>query len=497
MTNLKTTSQLLIALLSGTLLTLAFAPWEYYPLGILSPALLLLTLQNATPKRAFTLGLLFGLGLFTTGVSWIFISIHTYGGTAAWLAAVFTLLFATTLALFPAVQCGLLNRFYPKNTHFKYLIAFPASWVLIEWVRSWFLTGFPWLYLGYTQFTSLLHGYAPIFSVYGLSFFTAFTASALLALITLKQHRATIIATLFVIWIIGGLLTLIQWTRPIGTPISVGIVQGNIAQEIKWDPKQFEQTLETYATLTTPLFREQRLIIWPEAAIPLPDSNIPGFLSQLNTRALQHHATLISGIIEQDVGGNYYNALESFGTEHGHYEKRHLVPFGEYVPLGPLLRGLIAFFDLPMSDLHPGPSLQNALHVGFTTIAPYICYEIAYPELVRGDFPQANFILTVSDDSWFGRSIAQPQHLQIAQMRSLETGRSQIFSTNNGITALIDARGRITQRIPSFKTGVLTGDLQPMMGSTPWIMIGQWPLLGLLFVLFLMGSPVIRWRVRR
>lgn len=474
-----------IALICGALLTLAFAPWQWYPLAIISPAIFLYTLLHATPKQGFWRGFLFGFGLFGSGISWVYISIHVFGNTPIFLSTLLTGLFVAVLALFIATQCWALCRYFPANTLSKLLLVFPTLWVLQEWTRSWFLTGFPWLYVGYTQMTSPLRGYAPLFSVYGLTFLTILTSAMLIAILITKRKRwYLLISGIVALWGLGVLLTPIQWTQSLNGPITTSVVQGNIAQELKWDPKQFAQTMRTYYDMSAPHW-DSRLVVWPEAAIPILPSYIPGYLNQLNSKALMNHATLITGIPVQDLAGRYYNAMESMGTDHGSYYKRHLVPFGEYVPLENLLRGIISFFNLPMSNFSSGPMHQTTLHVGTTTLAPYICYEIAYPMLVRADFPKANLILTISDDSWFGRSIAQPQHLQMAQMRSLETGRDQIFSTNDGTTALIDAKGRIIESIPPFTATVLNGKVQPMYGTTPWIWYGDYPLLAL-FVVFLL-----------
>lgn len=489
MKNTSLSHKILLALISGCLLTLGFAPWNYFLLGILAPTFLLLLLLKATPKQGFWIGLSFGLGLFGSGVSWVFISIHVYGATPIPLALILTGLFALTLALFIAPGTWLFCRYFPHNTASKLLLAFPACWVLMEWVRSWLLSGFPWLYVGYTQLTSPLHGYAPLFSVYGVSFLTLLTGSLLVtAFVTHRKRWYLSLAAIALIWVGGAALSLIHWTTPLGKPISVSIIQGNIPQELKWDPKQFASTMQTYYDLTEPRWSQARLIVWPEAAIPVPQNYAADFLQTLTEEAAAHHSTLIAGIPLLNPAGSYYNAMLSLGgPEQGSYYKRHLVPFGEYVPLESLLRGIINFFNLPMSDIIPGPAHQTSLTIDHTLIAPYICYEIAYPSLVRGDFPAAHLIITISDDSWFGHSIAQAQHLEIAQMRSLETGRQQIFSTNDGTTAIIDAQGKIIASIPPFAEGVLNGSVQPMQGTTPWIWLGLWPLLVLLALFLLIA----------
>lgn len=496
----------LVALMAGCLLPFAFAPFHYFLLAVFTPALLLSTWEKCSAKRAAWRGWYFGLGLFGVGISWVYISIHTYGNTPALVAGLLTALFIATLALFPALQAYVLTRYFPRANIRKYWLAFPSSWVLLEWVRSWFLTGFPWLFLGASQVSSPLHGYIPIIGEYGTSFLVALSAAFMLSLITalsaptktrvLGCTPTTLVISssigLIFIWLLGASLCPISWTQTRGTSISVSLVQGNIPQQLKWDPAYVQATIDHYYHLTQPYWQQQ-LIIWPEAAIPLLYADAQPLLEQLTQLTQQQHSTLITGIPVQQ-GFNYYNGLIILGKPSQLYYKRHLVPFGEYVPLEQWLRGLIGFFNIPMSSFSPGPEQQTPLRIRQWVIAPFICYEIAYAPLLLNALPQANLIVNISDDAWFGHSFAAAQQLQLGQVRALESGRYALFSSNNGITAIVSPHGSVQARAPAYISTVLTGSVQAMSGSTPFVRLGLGPLLSGLFLLLII---VWGWELKR
>lgn len=471
------------ALIAGGLLPLAFAPIGLYPFAIISPALLIALWLKITPKQAFLRGLYYGIGLFGVGTSWIFISIHRYGNTNVPLSLLAVIIFVLILAILPALQGYLFNRLFPQQNRTKIILAFPASWVLFEWIRTWYLTGFPWLYLGYSQTNSLLHPYAPIFGLYGLSFIVALNSSLLvMAFIDGWYKCYKSLLPLLLIWIIAILLSPIRWTHPASEPLTVALIQGNIPQSTKWDPQQADASLLTYQQLTDPFWNSQ-LIIWPESAITflLPDAIDD--LKELDKIAKSHNSALLSGIpnaspdfIHNTVA--YYNSMIVMGMGHGLYNKKHLVPFGEYVPFQNIFRGLFGLLNLPMSNFSTGASHQPLLMAQGIFVAPFICYEIVYPNLVMETLPQAELFVTISDDSWFGDSLAPKQHLQMGQFWALMSGRYLLNSTNSGTTAIINPNGKIQSMAPQFKPTVLTGVVTAMQGSTPAILLGNfWPLL--------------------
>lgn len=482
------------ALLLGVLLSFAFAPYEVFPLAILAPAGLIALWLNASPKRAFCLGFSFGLGLFGVGVYWVFISIHTIGEVPASLSGIITAFFIAALALFPATVGYLSNRYFSRPSTAKILCVFPAFWVFSEWVRSWLCTGFPWLFLGYSQTNSPLKGIAPLLGVYGVSL-AVIVSSALIVNASLAYKQKAFqslyrsLFALITLWVASGLVTLIPWTQAEGKTIPVALVQGNIPQEIKWSPEHLKLSFERYVALTDPLWGKAKLIIWPEAAIPVPLQNTQRFINDLDDKAKESGTTLMLGIpIQTTDARGYYNAIVTVGDDQKVYLKRRLVPFGEYTPFSRFFARAFSFMDIPMSDMVPGKPRQDLLMVGGMKILPSICYEIGFPDLIRAYDPSIGFLLTLTNDAWFGKSNAQAQHLQMAAMRALEFGRPVLFVSNDGITAIIGPDGKIEAQAPPHQTFVLTSTVQPMFGITPWMRNGTDPVLFTL--LFLIGIAI-------
>lgn len=456
----------------GALLTLAFAPFNIFPLAILCPALLLAFWLKLTPKRAAFRGFLFGLGFFGTGVHWIFISMHTYGDMNIPIAALVTLLFIAVLALFPALNGYWLNRSFKENNPTKIFCAFPATWFFLEWLRGWIFTGFPWLLLGSSQINSPLKGYAPIISVYGVTLFVLLSATLVYGLVCEfynKNYKKvyTYLLAFAIIWGFGSILSFCHWTKPLGSPIKVSLVQGNIPQSLKWSPEEVTPTLNRYLQFTAQHW-DSKIIVWPESAIPIPLQDAESFVNALDSQAKLHHTSIITGIpVAAPLSNAYYNSVIMIGQGTGIYAKRRLVPFGEYVPFQSLFGKLFDLLQVPMSEFIPGPYIAKPLAVDSLKIATFICYEIAYPSQVLSKSIDTNLIVTVSNDAWFGHSVAQAQHLEIGQMRALENGRPVLFVSNNGITAVIDPNGKIQSEAPAYEPTVLTDTIQPMQGKTP------------------------------
>jgi apolipoprotein N-acyltransferase len=464
----------LLALTSGAILPFAFAPYGYYLAAEISLILLLVTWSKASPKQAFWYGWLFGVAFFSFGIYWVYISIHDYGHAPAILALTIISLLISFLALFPAVQGYLMQKVGPKNNWQKYLAAFPISLVVFEWVRGWILSGFPWLFLGYGHIDSPLRGYAPILSVYGVSFFIALTSGTIFYLFYERPGKKTIVLLglfITIVWYGGGQLAKVNWTKQIDKELTVSLIQGNILQERKWNPKEFANILNLHVHLTSNNLTSD-IIIWPESAIPVNPKRAGSFLKPLSAKAEEHNTAIFSGApIYDDENGEVYNGIIALGSGTGQYHKRRLVPFGEFMPFKYILIWLRDFVEIPMSDFSWGAKKQPGLHAGKILIAPFVCYEIAYGDLVLDYMPKAKLLLTVSDDSWFGDSIAPYQHLEIARMRSLEVGRYQLVSTNTGISAIIDDKGKVVAKTPVFKETVLTAKVKTFTGSTPWVFL--------------------------
>ncbi len=467
----------LTALLSGTLITLSLAPFSLWPLGIVALFALHRLLDRVEPGQAALRGWCFGAGLFVSGSSWLYVSIHDFGDAPLPLAALLSGGFCLLLALMHSLLGYGYARWIREQPAGRWL-GFAAWWVLWEWVRYWLLTGFPWLYVGYAHLATPLNGWAPVLGIYGLGFIVALTAAALALLLTPPLNRARNIAptTLVVtLWITGWLLQSATWVQPKGAPLSVALVQANIPQSVKWDPASFRNTLDIYSELSAPLWQQHDIVFWPEAAIPAFYDNVQTYFDGQAQFAAQYQHSLVAGVPSRAPGGLVYNSAVALGNGAGLYHKQHLVPFGEYVPLQQYLRGAIQFFDLPMSDFAAGDSTQQPLRANGITLAPYICYEVVYGDLVR--HARADVLLTLSNDAWFGHSIGPLQHLQMAQMRALELGRYMIRATGNGVTALIDEHGRIIARAPQFERTVLSGSVQGFTGLTPYARFGSWPIL--------------------
>ena len=466
------------ALAFGALLTLAFAPFNLFPLAVIAPAGLIILWQHASPRRAFWLGFLFGVGLFTSGTYWIYISIHVYGDVAPFLATLITMGFVTILSLYPAFTGYIATRYFPLSQDANLLFAIPLIWVCLEWVRSWLFSGFPWLFLGYSQIHSPLKGFAPILSVYGVSLAVIFTST--LIIYGFRHYKRALI-TIALMWAIGGLLSLIAWTEENGKPIHVSLVQGNIPQSLKWDPEHIQLSFDRYTELTEPLWRKGNLIIWPEASIPLPLHDTHEFINALDEKAKKSGANLILGIpMKSPDTDGYYNGIVTVGKNPSIYLKRRLVPFGEYVPFQQYVSRIFDFMNVPMSNMVPGAPFQPPLHIAGTNILPSICFEITVPELMLNNDESIGVVLTITNDAWFGKSLAQAQHLQMAAMRALELKRPVLFVSNDGITAILGPDGNIQAIAPAHEIYVLNGTVQPHSGYTPWMFFGSSNLLTLL-----------------
>lgn len=480
----------LLSIIAGALITFAFAPCKLYLLAVIAPMILFALWQDTTPGNAFKRGWLFGLGMFGAGVYWIFISIHTFGNASIWLAGFFTACLIAILAIFPGLTGFILNRYFPNASRSRLFFAFPAIWVMLEWVRSWIFTGFPWLLLGYSQINSPLKGYASLIGVYGLSLLVLLSSSLLIQINADLKRKDYInglyyFLTLIAMWSAGAYLNTFSWTHPFGKPVKVSLVQGNIPQEIKWSAENVQASLDTYTNLSKPHW-DSRIVIWPESAITIPLQNAENFLDAIDRTAKKNKTAFITGVpVKVPDSQSYYNAVITLGNGTGVYLKHRLVPFGEYTPFHKQLNKLLDVLKIPMSDFIPATENQAPIMVDNINIATFICYEIAFPEMVLSRNGKINLLLTVSNDAWFGKSIAQAQHLEMAQMRAAESGRPVLFVSNNGITAFINAKGNIQSSAPPYVPYVLTDTVQPVVGITPWQSLGMDPVLFLMVMLIL------------
>lgn len=487
-----------IAFASGALMIYGFAPFTVGAASMASCVLFLWCLSGRQPKQAFWLGWIYGLGTFGLSTSWIYVSIHDYGNAAPWLATLITGMLVIFLALYPALLALTLNTFFKRNGMVRCLLAFPALWVIFEMLRGWFLTGFPWLFVGYSQIDNHLRAFASLGSVWAVSWVAVLVAGILYSIIDYfysskrrKKLLFSLILCLVAIWGSAFSLRQIQWVAPTHDTLNISLIQGNIPQLMRWDPRAIGQIINTYEALTSAAPKSE-VIIWPEAAIPVPLPLSGPLFQRIGNQMKAQNASLIAGVPTEANAHSYYNSLIAVGNANGLYHKSHLVPFGEYVPLEKVLRGLIGFFDLPMSSMISGPKHQSALVANGFSFAPAICYEIAYPIFVQQISRKDDFILTVSNDAWFGKSIGPWQHLQIAQFRALEMGKYVIRATNTGLTAVINPFGEIQAIAPQFESTVLTTQITRMVGQTLWSRYGVWPLLFLLVGVLVLAYALTR-----
>ncbi|MCO7228784.1 apolipoprotein N-acyltransferase [Halomonas sp. CnH100-B] len=471
------TLQLLAALVAGGFTTLTASPFELWWLGPVAMGLLYVGLHTLTPRQAALKGWLYGVALFASGTSWVYVSIHDYGYTGVPLAVFLTALFVGVLALFFAGTFWLYRRFIAPRWA---LLTFAGAWVLGEVLRTYLFTGFPWLLVGSSYVDSPLASWAPVGGVYLLSLLVVLTGTLGVEVLRRQWWAALPLAA---IWL-APLALPHQWTTPVSESTRVALLQGNLPQLLKWTPEGQRTAANTYSELTRDVADEADLILWPETALPMIDSQARPVLERVQAN-LPVDTALLTGIVQLDEDDRYFNSVIGVGNVEGSYQKEHLVPFGEYLPLESLLRGAINFFDLPMSSFTKGAADQTPMQAAGVAIGNAICYEIIYPELVAQRAADSGVIVTVSNDTWFGASIGPHQHLQMARLRALENGRYVVRATSNGITAIIDPRGNVVDRAPQFETTYLTGEFYAMEGLTPFTRLGSlpvWLLAGLLLL---------------
>ena len=463
---------------AGAAAVLGFAPFYAWPVPLASLAVLFIAWsRSGTSLQAAISGFAFGLGLNLAGVSWVYVSLHEFGHMPAALAAVATFLFCAYLALFPAAAGWLAHRF-PAAGSRRLLAAMPAAFVLLEWVRGWLFTGFPWLAIGYSQAPAgPLAGFAPVLGAYGVSLAAAFAAAILAAFAASppwSRRRAALAGAFVALLGAGAALKLVAWTSPAGAAVPVALLQGNVPQHLKWREEVRHRTLRDYHARV--VRSPARVVVLPETALPaFLDQLPPGYLDSLREHAQAAGKDVLIGSVERQFSGerfDYWNSVVRVGAGGPQsYRKRHLVPFGEFIPPG--FGWILAVLKIPLTDFARGDAAQPPMAAGGTSFAVAICYEDIFGEEVITALPQAGVLLNVSNDAWFGESLAADQHLQFSQMRALETGRWMVRATNTGVTAAIDEKGRVVGKLPQFTAGELAANPVPHAGATPFVRWGN------------------------
>ena len=488
----------LLALLTGALTVAGFAPFGLWPAPILSLTVLMLLWRRApSPWACARLGFWWGLGCFLAGVNWLDISLHDYGGMPQAAAIPGIVGLCALLAAFPAAVGWGAARFFGGRPKARWLIAVPALWTLAEWVRSWFLTGFPWLSLGYAQTPhGPFAGVAPVLGVFGVTAASVLLSGLLAALATARRddHALGPLAGAVLLLVGAGLgLGRVAWTHPVGVPLSVNLLQGNVPQDQKFQRDETPLIVQRYLNLLKG--SPGHLILMPESALPYVREMLPESIADTFERyGYDHDADLLVGLFSEPARGQYYNSVVSFGHSPSQtYQKVHLVPFGEFIPLEGLLKPLLhALLTIPIDSQQHGSPDQPPLRVAGQYVGVDICYEDAFGDEILHALPQATVLANFTNDGWFGDSIGPEQHLQMAQTRALETGRSLLRVTNTGVTAIIDPRGRLLVRAPRGEVFNLSGMVQGYAGRTPFVVLGNYGILALCLLALVLSIPLNR-----
>ncbi len=503
-------SQLGLAFLAGGAGVLAFAPFYAWPVALISLFFLFaLWHRAASAWRAFAIGYAWGLGLFVFGVPWIYVSLHVYGSMPAALAVIATFLFCCYLAVFPALACALHRKLVTRFNVSKVaaiLLVMPACFVIGEYVRGWFFSGFPWLVFGYSQTPGSfafapLTGFAPIFGAFGISWLLGLTAAVGVLLVPLAwgrgwSRRAAIVmlTPTIAVWVTGCALQQHSWSAPHGGPLPTALLQGNVEQSMKWRDDQRLAALDNYRELIEKT--KARLIVLPETALLVLNDAPADYLAALKRHAESNGGDAIIGvsIIERDTTSTsryrVSNSAVTFGKSPSQrYDKQHLVVFGEFIP--PLLSWVYNWLQIPLGSMNAGSADQKPLNIAGHAIAVNICYEDAFGAEIARQLPEAELLVNITNMAWFGNLFAADQQTQFSQMRALETGRWMLRSTNTGLTAAINEKGEIVKALPQFVRGTLEVDVQPRTGTTPYVVCKDWLILGLL-LLALAGGCAFR-----
>ncbi len=468
-----------LALCLGTLMPLAFAPyfsWWIAPVS-LSGWLLLILWQ---PSYAGRLGWLLGVGFFSHGIWWVSISLHQYGGAPFVFAAIATAILITVVSTYYAVVGWILGRLACKPFAFFTLV--PAIWLLMEGTRAYALSGFPWLALGYSvSEEAIAHFSYPVLGALFTSIVPVWLASVLAALVwSVVKRQRTLWLSFILTGSLWGSVFFVVIPEPVQqkSPISVGVIQGNIAIEDKFRPEYFLSSIQRYVYESQQLQQKQPLdlLVWPETAVAAFYEIENLLFDELRAWANEHQMTVLTGVVRGDaaIGGRYFNSVVRLGEgEDRFYDKHHLLMFGEYLPL----RGILKFFrdwvEIPLDDFTAGAAQQRPFDVKDIQVATSICFEGVFGNAIRHQAEVANVLVNISNDAWFGDTIAPHQHFQMIKARTLELARPMVRATNTGISAIIDYQGQIQTQAPLFTTAHLQAMVMPITGLTPYAKNGD------------------------
>ena len=473
--------QLLASSLIALFYVSGFEPFGLVIAPLFCLAYLFYFALNHSPKKTAIFYYLFGFFCFSIGLYWLYISIHIVSGAPLWLAILLIGILSGVMALFYCLVGFIVSYAYQlfKSKYLVLTLLAPAIWTLSELLRGYAFTGFPWLTIGYSQSSTFLSAWAPIGGVYLVSFIVSLIAGYCL----LISSKIRPLLSLFSVLIIIGssfFIRPIEWTERVDKEFSVALVQGAVAQEKKWLTAEFTRTLTLYRNSLLNL-ENTNLVIWPEVAIPAYAENVKGYLDELEGILKQQNIDLLMlGINTKGKNGEVFNSVITLGGDNRVYHKRHLVPFGEYFPVPKFIREWLQKMKLPHRDISIGPEVQEMLKLDQYFIATSICYEDIFGYELLDYQPLANVLVNVTNNAWFGESIASSQHFQMSRMRAIETGRYLLRSTNTGITAIVMPDGNIQEELEPYNFSILKGNFYPMKDETPYSRFGD------LFVILLM-----------
>jgi len=490
------------AIFSGVIFPFGFAPFYWVFPSLISILLLLIIWQDGSPHQNGKLGFIYAFAAFVVGANWIITSIGTFGGAPMWLAVGLMLCLHSIMGLYfyilgyTSTKLGLLDSNLNKKIHLGLnLLSFASLWLVIEWIRSWFLSGFPWFNLGYLSTNNLLGNLAPIGGVHFVSFVLVSMVFSVYLLIQNKKGSKqflTVVMTLF-----AGILFLSEkftWTEKYKDPLEVALIQGGVSQDKKWLPEQLPKTMNIYYKLSLEN-KDVDLVVWPEAAIPIFRNQGLEYFKAIKEQLGPDTGFMLSSLVEfpkktngaDDIRHGFYVIDNKFASESEQvYYKQHLVPYGEYFPVPDFVADWLMKMNLLYGDITPGSTNQSSLTWKDYQVGSFICYEDAYPNIVRSMFTKdkaSHFLVNVTNDAWFSGSFAPYQHLQITQMRALEMQRPILRATNDGVTAVIDYDGKVKQTIEQYKPVVLRDNIQPRQGLTWYARFGNWPILLFCFLI--------------
>jgi apolipoprotein N-acyltransferase len=483
----------LTAAVAGALVACSFAPLQWWLLAIVCPAALMLLWESATPRHAAWLGFWFNFGTFVAGTYWLYTGLHV-GDAPLFIAVGLLFGLVSIMGLYQAALGYVIARWMPASGALRWLVGMPAAWLLVEWLRGWFLSGFSWLSLGYSQTDTVLANFAPVIGVYGISAILLVSAGALVALLRGSMRTRVIAGVAIALpWIIAPALGSIEWTQPSGKAVNIAIVQGAVPQNLKWITTNHDATLNLYRRLAESSFGTP-LILFPEASLPDLANEIVPYLRSLYHDASARGSAVVLGVLRMDEKERYYNSVLALGDKVQWYDKDHLVPFAEFFPVPGFVRSWMRLMSLPYDDFTRGGSSQPPLQAAGLKLATTICYEDGLASAQIAILKDADVLVNVTNDAWFGHGSARHQHFQIARMRAIEAQRYMLRAANDGISAVIGPHGEVVTRAPDFKQFVLHSSVTPRMGLPLYARVGNWLIISLATVAAGLGVVAARRR---